>query len=1079
MPFSAGSHLLHPVSLGWGITNKPRPEHMRAHPAPQPTHNGAPASPQPDPSTSPFASPPLPAPAHPRPNTRFSPPPLSLPLSTPGQMPVGQTPGYFGRPTTTPTHHAQHAQAVPQRSATCGTRTNGTHLRSRSPMGLHIGTLGAPRPSIPLGAAQVPAHIAADRGREVAHAGGGSNTLVHERPVSRALSSTIHECQGTKVAGVDGHANVPRTSAKDDDSPRDTVWKRLFANMPKEETLYTLTCPRAELPMAQAPSVPPSPRDAAPAAGTSRFFSQGCSIPSDLDLTLKKPSNHGPTSPCIQLRTIDNASGAPRSTYAQLTPFRSYRTEPQSATTPTSTTRAQHVPLWPTLRSSPAMKQRRDSRTEDGPHSTRGESQQPRFPPQQQQQQVPLTPQQPQAREAYPPSPAESVLQPVSSANGPRLTQVGNQQHGKPNTCRAEQDNGTLYNGNGNGNGNGTKPSAMPVTLTRIHGDSVVHSGNGYVDHTLYADLNYGAPADDLTSKIKELQLAKDEHRRVAGLGNREPAPETTQPRPPATLMPTSDAPTTYVNYLHTAESPRTPTASYGAVHQPDPPLTPSNASQHHYPLASNGHFTPSSTHSNVAHHALPPTQLLQPSTTGNAYDQQQQLQTQHQLHQHQQPRQQQHQQELLEQQLGSQQYQQKQQQRRQPQQQQRPLGMEPRLAAPPPVANSRQQRQTLESRNSLGSDSRSSQRSSLSTMDTRAKLLKDAQRSRPLRELAADITRHRIRELRSFQRPHALVQKVVRMFVSVVTNRDATLENWGNLKRTLGGAAFLDSVSQFDVKRLSPMICEVLHDFCEQGVFDVNTLFDVAPSIIPFAQWCEAVAKLNSAIATQNEQHTQNGHHHIHMQQDTQHTTPRNVQQNAEPPQHVLHQDARHTTPYNVQQNAEPPQHVLHQDAWHGEQDGQDDFAVVEEAADEPSEPDLFDPGFIITPEIEKLNEDELANVDLSVSVPLVGKIVFAEPVDLRGWTRDDIRRNIQLNIGEVVVYPDLHDKPPPGAGLNRQATITLYQCYPPKQQDPTSSDARARYETKIKRMTEQKGARFISYNADDGEWVFAVDNF
>jgi len=141
----------------------------------------------------------------------------------------------------------------------------------------------------------------------------------------------------------------------------------------------------------------------------------------------------------------------------------------------------------------------------------------------------------------------------------------------------------------------------------------------------------------------------------------------------------------------------------------------------------------------------------------------------------------------------------------------------------------------------------------------------------------------------------------------------------------------------------------------------------------------------------------------------------------------------------------------------------------------------DLATTDLLISPDIDKLSEDQLANVYLSAEVPTIGKIEFAQPVDLRGWTRDDIQRVIQLKVGEVVVYPDADEKPPPGVGLNRAATITLYQCFPPTHQNQAvqTGDARARYERKIQRMTEQKGARFISYDPVEGEWAFAVDRF
>jgi len=131
-----------------------------------------------------------------------------------------------------------------------------------------------------------------------------------------------------------------------------------------------------------------------------------------------------------------------------------------------------------------------------------------------------------------------------------------------------------------------------------------------------------------------------------------------------------------------------------------------------------------------------------------------------------------------------------------------------------------------------------------------------------------------------------------------------------------------------------------------------------------------------------------------------------------------------------------------------------------------------------IFEPDIETLSAEELRSVpELSISRPAVGKITFHGNTDCTGL---DFEHIVRLEIGEVLVYPDSQQKPPIGTGLNKAATVTMYQCWPPNGskllQDPKSQD---RYKKKIKSMTEEKRARFIDYDCNTGVWKFSVDHF
>jgi len=131
-----------------------------------------------------------------------------------------------------------------------------------------------------------------------------------------------------------------------------------------------------------------------------------------------------------------------------------------------------------------------------------------------------------------------------------------------------------------------------------------------------------------------------------------------------------------------------------------------------------------------------------------------------------------------------------------------------------------------------------------------------------------------------------------------------------------------------------------------------------------------------------------------------------------------------------------------------------------------------------IFDPDLETLSPNELTCVkDLTISRPDVGEITFHGETDV---TNLDFERIVRLEIGEVLVYPDPNLKPAEGVGLNKAATVTMYQCWPPNGskllEDPASQD---KYKKKIKQMTEEKQARFIDYDCSTGVWKFSVEHF
>jgi len=135
------------------------------------------------------------------------------------------------------------------------------------------------------------------------------------------------------------------------------------------------------------------------------------------------------------------------------------------------------------------------------------------------------------------------------------------------------------------------------------------------------------------------------------------------------------------------------------------------------------------------------------------------------------------------------------------------------------------------------------------------------------------------------------------------------------------------------------------------------------------------------------------------------------------------------------------------------------------------------------VTPDIFAMSTDELRHVrDLTIRKPNVGEVTFQGEVDLSQEKRllEDLPSLVRLERGEVVLYPDPSTKPQEGEGLNRPATITLFECLPPANTGGLSDpNAKSRYRARIAQMTEEKGARFIDYDCDRGIWQFRVDHF
>eukprot|EP00392_Amoebophrya_sp_AT5.2_P012694 g12801.t1 len=123
----------------------------------------------------------------------------------------------------------------------------------------------------------------------------------------------------------------------------------------------------------------------------------------------------------------------------------------------------------------------------------------------------------------------------------------------------------------------------------------------------------------------------------------------------------------------------------------------------------------------------------------------------------------------------------------------------------------------------------------------------------------------------------------------------------------------------------------------------------------------------------------------------------------------------------------------------------------------------------------------DRSAVRDLVIAKASVGSVLFEGMTNLSQIPdRPALAAKLQLLPGEIVVYPGGGEgsKPPVGEELNKPAYVTLLNCRPPGAGEVTPQVGR-RYEEKVRRMTELKGAQFVSYDAKKGIWVFRVEHF
>ncbi|KAI1315609.1 hypothetical protein EDD11_000619 [Mortierella claussenii] len=134
---------------------------------------------------------------------------------------------------------------------------------------------------------------------------------------------------------------------------------------------------------------------------------------------------------------------------------------------------------------------------------------------------------------------------------------------------------------------------------------------------------------------------------------------------------------------------------------------------------------------------------------------------------------------------------------------------------------------------------------------------------------------------------------------------------------------------------------------------------------------------------------------------------------------------------------------------------------------------------------ELRKMSRSELQRIkDFKVGLPGCGSVSFLEPVDLSTVpSLSSICGHIVVFQPRIcIVYPDEHNKPARGQGMNVPALISLEKCWPMDKstREPVKFEKSSpQYTQFLKRLKRQSETTFIDFNTEDGTWTFRVEHF
>jgi hypothetical protein len=285
------------------------------------------------------------------------------------------------------------------------------------------------------------------------------------------------------------------------------------------------------------------------------------------------------------------------------------------------------------------------------------------------------------------------------------------------------------------------------------------------------------------------------------------------------------------------------------------------------------------------------------------------------------------------------------------------------------------------------------------------------------IRWCATSVTRESLFDVRNTQKPAPVVKDVIET-VALLLGQPET--RWDKLKRFIGSPTFMTGIQTLNLyQKVTREQFRKLRERLAHPDFDEELVKTVCVPVVPLAMWCRAIG--------------------VYLSKTKYRGGPAIRPVAAAGGVHQLYQ-----RPCTAEQRR------------------------------------TVAPGtcMVFDPDIEQLTLEELQHVlDLTISRQDVGEITFHGETDC---TALDFEQILRLEIGEVLVYPDSSSKPPVGMGLNKAATVTMYQCWPPNGstllQDAKSQE---KYKNKIRHMTEEKHAKFIDYDCSTGIWKFSVEHF
>ena len=148
-------------------------------------------------------------------------------------------------------------------------------------------------------------------------------------------------------------------------------------------------------------------------------------------------------------------------------------------------------------------------------------------------------------------------------------------------------------------------------------------------------------------------------------------------------------------------------------------------------------------------------------------------------------------------------------------------------------------------------------------------------------------------------------------------------------------------------------------------------------------------------------------------------------------------------------------------------------------EASINPLAPTLLRQGYGLSPSLsilQRMTDAELRSVtSFTIFRPNVGEIRWEGQTDVRGL---DLDKLVRIEQNEVMVYENVEDseKPTVGEGLNKRATITLWNIFP---KTSSSQQKLLLFEAKLRKICDDTDADFHCYDSERGEWIFSVDHF